>query len=89
MPRSDGEKSSAFPNKEARYNCWNARDNFWECLDSGGNVESCKEERKLYEESCPATWVKHFDRKKNYLAFKEKLKEGYDPIDQNEKCKET
>lgn len=36
MPRSEGEKSTAFPNKEARYMCWDARDKFWECLDAGG-----------------------------------------------------
>merc|ERR1711970_494688 len=81
MPREDGEKSASFPNKEARYRCWDARDKFWECLDAGGTTESCAELRKIYEDSCPSTWVKHFDRKKNFLEFKEQMKVGYDPID--------
>ncbi|CAL4118861.1 unnamed protein product [Meganyctiphanes norvegica] len=85
MPREVGEKSSSFPNKEARSLCWDARDKFWECTDAGGTTESCAELRKMYEDSCPSTWVKHFDRKKNYLEFKEKMKVGYDPIEENKK----
>jgi len=81
MPREDGEKSTAFPNKEARARCWDSRDKFWECLDAGGNDDTCAELRKMYVDSCPNTWVKHFDRKKNYLVFKEKMKVGYDPIE--------
>ncbi|XP_063597139.1 cytochrome c oxidase assembly factor 6 homolog [Penaeus indicus] len=80
MPRSEGEKSTTFPNKEARYMCWDARDKFWECLDAGGTSESCKNLREKYEESCPFTWVKHFDRKRNYLIFKEQMKQGYEPL---------
>ncbi|XP_069173615.1 uncharacterized protein [Procambarus clarkii] len=36
MPREISEKSSQFPDKEARYQCWDSRDKYWECLDSGG-----------------------------------------------------
>ncbi|KAL7632335.1 UNVERIFIED_CONTAM: hypothetical protein RMT77_017338 [Armadillidium vulgare] len=77
MPREEGEKKSAFPNKEARYICWNSRDDYWKCIDSDGNCESL---RKIFEEKCPPIWVKHFDRRKQYLDFKEKLKDGYEPL---------
>ncbi|XP_042216154.1 cytochrome c oxidase assembly factor 6 homolog isoform X2 [Homarus americanus] len=81
MPRETSEKSSHFPNKESRYQCWDSRDKFWECLDAGGNEEVCKELRNKYIELCPAMWVKHFDRKRNYLVFKEQMKHGYEPLD--------
>ncbi|XP_064091159.1 cytochrome c oxidase assembly factor 6 homolog [Macrobrachium nipponense] len=85
MPREQGEKTTAFPGKEERYLCWNSRDEFWKCIDSGGTAESCKELRKLYEEHCPSTWVKHFDRKHKYEKFKELMKEGYEPLNDKEK----
>ncbi|XP_045109408.1 cytochrome c oxidase assembly factor 6 homolog isoform X1 [Portunus trituberculatus] len=81
MPREAGEHRTHFPDKEARYQCWDSRDKFWACIDSGGTDESCKELRNKYTEHCPSTWVKHFDRKYHYLRFKEKMKYGYDPID--------
>ncbi|XP_076273278.1 cytochrome c oxidase assembly factor 6 homolog [Rhynchophorus ferrugineus] len=64
----------SFPTKEERAKCWGARDKYWECLDSQSGQENvCKEFRSLYEKSCSAQWVKHFDRKRNYLRFKEKI----------------
>lgn len=77
----------SFPNKEEREQCWKARDNYWECLDKTGEKGSiktgpCAEFRKLYEKLCSSQWVKHFDRKRSYLQFKERIeKEGYEPLD--------
>lgn len=73
----------SFPNKEERAKCWGARDKYWECLDSNKSDDTqCKEFRKLYETSCSAQWVKHFDRKRNYLMYKEKIeKDGYEPLE--------
>lgn len=74
----------SFPNKEDRAKCWDARDKYWSCLDNtkGEKKDSvCTEFRKVYEQSCPAQWVKHFDRKKDYLVFKEQIgKQGYEPL---------
>uniref|UniRef100_A0A069DMD0 Putative cytochrome oxidase c subunit vib n=1 Tax=Panstrongylus megistus TaxID=65343 RepID=A0A069DMD0_9HEMI len=72
----------SFPQKETRESCWNSRDKYWECLDSSSNDDKhCAEFRKLYEAKCPAQWVKHFDRKRSYIKFKERMeKEGYDPL---------
>ncbi|XP_065563043.1 cytochrome c oxidase assembly factor 6 homolog [Artemia franciscana] len=68
----------SFPDKEKRQQCWEARDDLWNCMDKNENErELCKEFRAIYESTCPAQWVKHFDRKRNYLKFKEKIeKEG-------------
>uniref|UniRef100_R4FL41 Putative cytochrome oxidase c subunit vib n=2 Tax=Rhodnius TaxID=13248 RepID=R4FL41_RHOPR len=73
----------SFPQKETREGCWNSRDKYWECLESFNNDDKrCAEFRKFYEAKCPAQWVKHFDRKRNYMKFKERMeKEGYDPLD--------
>uniref|UniRef100_A0A6M2DLS4 Putative cytochrome c oxidase assembly factor 6 protein n=1 Tax=Xenopsylla cheopis TaxID=163159 RepID=A0A6M2DLS4_XENCH len=80
----------SFPNKEERKRCWDARDQFWKCLDENEDkskqnteVPACKAFRKIYESSCTAQWVMHFDRKRSYLQFKERMeKEGYEPLPQ-------
>ncbi|CAH0560186.1 unnamed protein product [Brassicogethes aeneus] len=64
----------SFPTKEERSVCWGARDKYWECLDTNPKKENiCEEFKKVYEKSCSAQWVKHFDRKRNYLQFKERI----------------
>jgi len=70
----------SFPVKEERQKCWDARDRYWQCLDvSGGENSKCVELRSLYESTCPSQWVKHFDRKRNYLKFKEQIeKDGHE-----------
>ncbi|TMW48408.1 hypothetical protein DOY81_006498 [Sarcophaga bullata] len=80
----------SFLNKEERAKCWGHRDEYWKCLNehaphhsstSGEKIpDACKKYRKLFETNCPATWVKHFDRKRTFEQFKEKLQQGYDPL---------
>ncbi|XP_067011941.1 cytochrome c oxidase assembly factor 6 homolog [Anabrus simplex] len=72
----------SFPTKDQRKVCWDSRDRYWECLDVNHDErEKCIKLRQTYESSCPAQWVKHFDRKRNYLKFKDRIeKEGYDPL---------
>lgn len=78
----------SFPTKEERNMCWGARDRYWECLDKNNIKDNdttgvCKDLRKAFESSCSAQWIKHFDRKRNYLQFKEKIeKHGYEPLDE-------
>lgn len=80
----------SFPTREERSLCWGARDKYWECLDKNGVKDAetkgpCAEFRKIYEKSCSAQWVKHFDRKRSYIQFKNKIeKEGYEPLDHKE-----
>jgi len=73
---------SAAPTKEERAACWLARDDFWKCLDkSEEDATKCKQQRQQFESSCTNTWLKYFDKRRDYLKYKEKLeKEGYDPI---------
>ncbi|OQR70529.1 cytochrome C oxidase [Tropilaelaps mercedesae] len=73
----------SFPNKEVRQACWNARDSYWSCLDKNKDEEQpCKTIRDSFEKMCPSTWVKHFDRKRDYNKFKDRImNEGFDPLD--------
>ncbi|XP_014783737.1 cytochrome c oxidase assembly factor 6 homolog [Octopus bimaculoides] len=79
---ADSSNSRA-PTQSERQKCWTARDMFWTCLD--GNEASplnCQAVRKTFEESCSKTWVKYFDRRREYLKFKAKLEqEQSDPVD--------
>lgn len=80
----------SFPDKEKRKNCWDARDKYWQCLDqyapkhqaTSGQDEPavCDKFRKYFEMGCPSQWVHHFDRKRSYDQFKQKLETGFDPI---------
>jgi len=72
----------SFPDKAARQACWDARDQLWACLDAHAeDMGPCRALRDRYETSCPGSWVKHFDRKRSYLKFKDKIQnEGYEPV---------
>lgn len=85
----------SFPTKSERAKCWSSRDEYWQCLDdkapkhsstSGEKIPNvCQQLRKQFEQSCPGQWVKHFDRKRTYEQFKEKMASGYDPLDERSK----
>ncbi|KAL9880989.1 cytochrome c oxidase assembly factor 6 homolog [Glossina fuscipes] len=85
----------SFPTKEQRIKCWSSRDEYWKCLSenapqhsstSGENVpNACERLRKLFETHCPGQWVKHFDRKRTYEQFKERMERGYDPLEETSK----
>lgn len=87
----------SFPDKKQRQKCWDGRDQYWQCLDkyapeyspSSGEPgpSECAKLRKLYEAVCPGQWVKHFDRKRTYEQFKEKMNAGYDPLAQDKATK--
>lgn len=63
--------------KTYREKCWAARDEFWKCLDKNAEEkEKCQKYRQLFESSCPATWVTHFDQKREYEIFKRQLAAG-------------
>jgi len=76
----------SFPSKSDREKCWASRDGLWKCLDEHqddpGAVSACAQFRAIYESSCPSQWVKHFDRKREYLKFKDRIQnDGYEPLD--------
>lgn len=80
-----------FPVKEQRQKCWDARDQYWQCLDENApehqstsgapEPKQCQQMRKLFQSNCPGQWVKHFDRKRTYDLFKLKMEKGFDPLD--------
>ncbi|XP_050071677.1 cytochrome c oxidase assembly factor 6 homolog [Anopheles maculipalpis] len=82
----------SFPDKDVRAKCWTARDEYWACLDKHApdyqctsqqpEPKECLQLRKLYQQSCPAQWVKHFDRKRTYDQFKQKMAKGYEPLNE-------
>ncbi|XP_069953298.1 cytochrome c oxidase assembly factor 6 homolog isoform X1 [Cherax quadricarinatus] len=64
----------SFRDKGVRKACWDSRDRYWACLDLPDlHRDHCMELRRLYEMACPGHWVKHFDRKRQYMEFKERI----------------
>ncbi|CAF0858653.1 unnamed protein product [Brachionus calyciflorus] len=63
--------------KEGREQCWLSRDAYWKCLDDSlEDQKKCKAAREQFEKDCSKTWVKHFDRRREYLKFKNVLESG-------------
>ncbi|XP_076861625.1 cytochrome c oxidase assembly factor 6 homolog [Brachyhypopomus gauderio] len=74
------------PNSEQRRACWGARDALWTCLDHldhqnhQDHSTACEAYRKLFEANCPAQWVKYFNKRRDFLKYKEKLEnKGFEP----------
>ena len=80
-----GAQGEKFLKKAERQQCWNARDEFWQCMKSNNEDNSqCTNFRQLFEQHCPPTWVTHFDRKFQYDKFKaEVAKMGYQKLDED------
>jgi len=74
------------PTKAERKVCWDARDDFWNCLDKNNDDASkCKEQRNKFESSCSQTWLKYFDRRREYLKFQSRIESGFDPVSDDSK----
>ncbi|KAK6181099.1 hypothetical protein SNE40_009031 [Patella caerulea] len=74
----------AAPTKEEREACWKEKDIYWQCIDDNdGDKSKCLKVREGFEAKCTKAWVKYFERRKDYLRYKEKIeKEGFEPINQ-------
>ncbi|KAL4660311.1 hypothetical protein GN956_G431 [Arapaima gigas] len=72
------------PSSAQRKACWGARDQFWKCLDdSSDDVDLCDKFRKVFEANCPSQWVKYFNKRRDFLKFKEKIQtDGFEPSQQ-------
>ncbi|XP_036309296.1 cytochrome c oxidase assembly factor 6 homolog [Pipistrellus kuhlii] len=67
----------AAPTMKERQACWGARDEYWRCLDEHeGDAGPCRTLRRSFEASCPQQWIKYFDKRRDYLKFKEKFEAG-------------
>ncbi|KAK8394188.1 hypothetical protein O3P69_006402 [Scylla paramamosain] len=72
--REEWQTWMSFRDKGVRKACWDSRDRYWACLDLPGiQRDHCLELRRLYELACPGHWVKHFDRKRQYMEFQERI----------------
>ncbi|KAK2858771.1 hypothetical protein Q5P01_003391 [Channa striata] len=71
----------AAPNSAERKACWDARDQLWKCLDDNNDqVKSCQRFMNEFETKCPAQWVKYFNKRRDFLKYKEKIQtEGFRP----------
>lgn len=62
-------------NAEDRKVCWNARDEYFECLDKNNEDSTmCSELKTKYEEQCPKRWVKYFVSKRFKDNYAKRLK---------------
>lgn len=78
-PAGDTAAAKMELTKTERATCYDARDAFYACARAAGKdaVESkCAAFRQAYESSCPQAWVRHFDKKQVYTAYKQKLNEA-------------
>ncbi|KAM8814477.1 cytochrome c oxidase assembly factor 6 homolog isoform 1-T2 [Rhynchonycteris naso] len=67
----------AAPSMAERRACWAARDRYWRCLEEcAEDAARCAELRRSFEASCPQQWIKYFDKRRDYLKFKEKFEAG-------------
>ncbi|XP_025039894.1 cytochrome c oxidase assembly factor 6 homolog isoform X1 [Pelodiscus sinensis] len=75
------------PSMEERKACWGARDEYWKCLDENTeDAARCQKLRCSFESRCPQQWVKYFDKRRDFLKYKEQLQAGeYQPSGTTEK----
>ncbi|KAF9062939.1 cytochrome oxidase c subunit VIb-domain-containing protein [Rhodocollybia butyracea] len=65
-------KASNTSTREDRQRCWDARDQYFACLDRAAVVKpgdekpsrACGSEGKSYEESCAKSWIEYFNQRR-------------------------
>uniref|UniRef100_A0A8C8SHI0 Cytochrome c oxidase assembly factor 6 homolog n=1 Tax=Pelusios castaneus TaxID=367368 RepID=A0A8C8SHI0_9SAUR len=75
------------PSMAERKACWGAKDEYWKCLDENKeDASTCQKFRSSFESRCPQQWVKYFDKRRDFLKYKEQLEAGeYQPPKTTEK----
>ncbi|KAI8784913.1 cytochrome c oxidase assembly factor 6 [Biomphalaria glabrata] len=70
-----------FPKQDERQKCWDSKDRYWDCLtENNEDATKCLKQREDYEKSCIKQWVKYFDKRRDFLKYKEKVeKSGFEP----------
>ncbi|CAK8693128.1 unnamed protein product [Clavelina lepadiformis] len=71
------EKDAGPPSAEKRRICWNARDNYLQCIQDHTLPEeqekNCAKLKEEFDNSCPKAWVKHFIRQKAWQDYKKEV----------------
>ncbi|KAM5180211.1 cytochrome c oxidase assembly factor 6 homolog [Mantella aurantiaca] len=76
------------PSAQERKACWDSRDRYWQCLDdSNEDKDKCQQFRKGFEKSCPLTWLKHFDKRRDYLKYKAEMESRV--LESSERAKDS
>lgn len=47
--------------QSGRKSCYQARDEYYQCIDTNSDTKACEKLREKFEKSCKRSWVKHFD----------------------------
>jgi len=76
---AEDAKGKPFLNRDARKLCWGARDAFFACVDSNG-PDACAAQLSEYTAHCPSQWVRHFNKKRDYDRYRERMAQGFDPV---------
>nr|XP_020642572.1 cytochrome c oxidase assembly factor 6 homolog [Pogona vitticeps]XP_020642582.1 cytochrome c oxidase assembly factor 6 homolog [Pogona vitticeps]XP_020642591.1 cytochrome c oxidase assembly factor 6 homolog [Pogona vitticeps] len=73
------------PSMKERKACWDARDEYWKCLDENlEDTTKCEIFKGTFEKTCPQQWVKYFNRRRDYLKYKALLEtKGFEPLAPN------
>ncbi|KAJ3729943.1 cytochrome oxidase c subunit VIb-domain-containing protein [Lentinula guzmanii] len=72
---SKTENTTAIYTREDRTKCWEARDQYFTCLDSIGVLKpgdelksagegACSKENKAYEQNCAKSWIEYFNQRR-------------------------
>lgn len=73
----------SFKSKQSRMQCWIARDQYWDCLNTDfskqlpESQEPCEFLKSILESNCPSQWIKHFERKRQHLLLVDKVEKEY------------
>lgn len=95
-PESSHDGGYIAPDRTARQQCWDGRDNFFKCLDRNDILDSVKEDEKArklcpaeliaFEGVCAESWVTYFKKRRVFEHQKEQTikrleQEGAKPLD--------
>ncbi|KAH9825856.1 Cytochrome c oxidase subunit 6B-like protein new16 [Teratosphaeria destructans] len=95
-PEASTDGGYIAPDRTARAQCWEGRDNFFKCLDRHNIVDSVKEDEKArkgcmpelmeFEKYCASSWVTYFKKRRvmehqRDLTLRKLSEEGATPME--------
>ncbi|CAG8977146.1 hypothetical protein HYALB_00003367 [Hymenoscyphus albidus] len=73
-PKISSDGAPIAPDRTQRAKCWEGRDEFFQCLDKSGIVDSitekgkaekaCSTEGRKFEANCASSWVTYFKKRR-------------------------
>jgi hypothetical protein len=51
--------------------CYDGRDHYFQCLDEKEDYDGCDNLRIAFEDSCPGSWVDHFNKQRDRMKIVE------------------